>query len=319
MTELSGLLNLLAPFFGLIAVGFACGRLVPQPEGATGWLQFFLVYVALPCLLFKLISDKPVDEIASWRFILGTTSATAAAFALSFAIGLRATGDMAQAVVQGVAGSYANVGYMGPPLVLAALGPEANAPVALVLVFDNLFIFSVVPLMMAIAGAERGSLARTLREIAVGFATHPFNIAALAGVAVGAAHVGLPLALDRTVGWAAQAAAPTALFLLGIVVGSRPLERLPADVPLVIGVKLLGHPVLVLLFLWGLGVRGEVWTFAAVTMAALPPALNIFVIAAQYRTGMERASAAVLVGTVASVVTLTAVLWLVKTGRMPHG
>jgi predicted permease len=60
------------------------------------------------------------------------------------------------------------------------------------------------------------------------------------------------------------------------------------------------------------------WIDAAVIMAALPPALNIFVISTQYDVGVERASASVLVGTLASMVTLTAFLWLIKTGRMPH-
>ena len=52
-------------------------------------------------------------------------------------------------------------------------------------------------------------------------------------------------------------------------------------------------------------------------MAALPPALNIFVISTQYKVGVERASACVLLGTLVSMVTLTAFLWLIKTGRMP--
>jgi len=53
-----------------------------------------------------------------------------------------------------------------------------------------------------------------------------------------------------------------------------------------------------------------------VIMAALPPALNIFVISTQYKVGIERASACILVGTIVSMVTLTGFLWLVKTGRM---
>jgi predicted permease len=63
---------------------------------------------------------------------------------------------------------------------------------------------------------------------------------------------------------------------------------------------------------------GPTWTYAAVIMAALPPALNIFVISTQYNVGVERASACVLLGTLVSMLTLTAFLYLIKTGRMPH-
>ena len=61
----------------------------------------------------------------------------------------------------------------------------------------------------------------------------------------------------------------------------------------------------------------QVWIDTALLMAALPPALNVFVFARQYDAWVEQASSAVLVGTVLSVVTLTSVMWLVKTGNVP--
>jgi malonate transporter and related proteins len=52
-------------------------------------------------------------------------------------------------------------------------------------------------------------------------------------------------------------------------------------------------------------------------MAALPPALNVFVIARQYDTWVPQASGSVLFGTFVSVVTLTTVMWLVKIQALP--
>jgi predicted permease len=51
-------------------------------------------------------------------------------------------------------------------------------------------------------------------------------------------------------------------------------------------------------------------------MAPLPPALNVFVIARQHEAWIEPASVAVLIGTFASVITLTAVIWFTQTGRL---
>ena len=79
MADLVGLFNLLAPFFGLIGLGFLCGRLSRQPAAGLAWMQFFLIYVALPCLFFALIADKPLNELANWPFILATTLCTAIA------------------------------------------------------------------------------------------------------------------------------------------------------------------------------------------------------------------------------------------------
>jgi predicted permease len=52
-------------------------------------------------------------------------------------------------------------------------------------------------------------------------------------------------------------------------------------------------------------------------MAALPPALNVFIIARQYDKWVDEASAAVLIGTFVSILTLTAMLWVIKSGNLP--
>jgi predicted permease len=298
MSELAGLFNLLAPFFGLIALGFFCAKVVRRPEGGLAWMQFFLIYVALPCLFYKLIADKPLEELANWPFIMATTLTTYCAFALSFAIGMwHVRWHMPQGVMQGVAGSYSNIGYIGPPLVLSALGPAASAPVVLIFVFDNLLLFSLVPFLMAIAGAEKRSLAATGRDVVWKVVTHPFNIATIAGVAAAYLKLELPTAIDKIVSWLSNAAAPSALFLLGVTVALRLLLRMPREVPALVTIKLIVHPLLVWALLSALGDFDPTWTYAAIVMAALPPALNICVIATQYNIGVERASACVLVGT----------------------
>src|SRR5215213_10584568 len=197
MSDLIGLFNLLAPFFGLIGLGFFCGKVVKQPEAGLAWMQFFLIYVALPCLFYRLIADKPLDELANWPFIAATTFSTFCAFVLSFATGWRYTRELPQSVMQGVAGAYSNIGYMGPPLILSALGPAASAPVALIFVSDNLLLFSLVPLLMAVAGVERRSLAATARGIGWKVVTHPFNIATMAGLVAAAAQIQLLQAIDQ--------------------------------------------------------------------------------------------------------------------------
>lgn len=318
MGDLVGLLNLLAPFFGLIGLGFLSGKVARRPEAGLAWMQVFLIYLALPALFYRLISDKPIDQLLNAPFIAATTFSTFLAFALAFVAGLWLNrGDMPQAVMQGVAGSYSNIGYMGPPLILSAIGPEASAPVALIFVFDTILLFSLVPLLMAVTGVEKRSLGQAAAIVAWRVATHPFILATAVGLIASITRLRLPTALDKVVDWLFGAAAPCALFLLGVTVALRPIGRMPPEVPILVGIKLVLHPLLVWLLLSALGGFDPAWTYAAVVMAALPPALNIFVLATQYNVGVERASACILYGTVASMLTLTGFLWLIKTGRMP--
>lgn len=319
MAELIGLLNLLAPFFGLIGLGFFCGKVVKRPDGGLAWMQFFIIYVSLPCLFFRLIADKPLDQLTNWSFVGATTATTFTVFGLSLAVGWRHTRELPQAVMQGVAGAYSNIGYMGPPLVLSAIGAAASTPVVLIFVFDNLLLFTLVPLLMAFAGREQASLLVTVRRIAWRVVTHPFNVATAIGVAASVLHLRLPAAANQMVAWLSGAAAPCALFLLGVTVALRPLGRVPGEVPALVFIKLVLHPLLAWVVLSAVGDFGRDWTYAAIVMAALPPALNIFVISTQYNVGVERASACVLVGTVVSMLTLTAVLYLTtSSGAVPH-
>jgi predicted permease len=318
MSDLVGLFNLLTPFFGLIGLGFVCGKIVDRPEAGLSWMQFFLIYVSLPCLFYRLIADKPLDQLLNWPFVAVTTLCTLCAFVLSYSAGWYHTRTVPQAVMQGVAGAYSNIGYMGPPLVLSALGAAASTPVVLIFVFDNLLLFSLVPLLMAVAGVEKRTFTATLRDIVWKVVTHPFNVATAIGVLASYTHLHLPVALDQMVAWLSGAAAPCALFLLGVTVALRPLGRMPGEVPALVFIKLILHPLLVWTLLSAFGDFGATWTYAAVVMAALPPALNIFVISTQYNVGVERASACVLLGTLVSIVTLTAFLWFIKTGTMPY-
>lgn len=317
MSDLPGLVSLLAPFFGLIGLGIASARLAGLPAIGLSWMQFFLLYLALPSLFFRLLSDKPIAEIANWGFVGITTLSTATAFAIAFAVGRTGSRRLPENVISAVAGSYSNIGYMGPPLVVSFLGPAASAPVALIFVFDTIFLFTAVPALMSLGGIERRRPMEAALEVVRKVALHPFLLATAAGILASLARWQPPQALDQMVTWLSGASAPCALFLLGVSVALQPVGRIAGAVTGLVLVKLLVHPLIVWVGLSALGRFDPVWVQAAVIMAALPPALNIFVLASQYRAGTERASACVLVGTVASMVTLTLLLWLFRTGTVP--
>jgi malonate transporter len=313
------IINFALPFFGLIFLGLACGKLKRIPDTGLAWMNFFIIYVALPALFYRIIAKTPLEQLAQPAFMIGTTLSTLIAFALAFVIGLMMRrGHVAESTMAGLAGSYGNIGYMGPGLAIATLGPDASAPVALIFCFDTLLLFVLVPLLMAFAGVEKKkNIAITVLQVVRRIAANPFIVASALGALSAAIHFDPPTALDRLMQFLQNAAAPTALFALGVTVALRPLDQVPWEVPFLATVKLVVHPAVVLALLSLLGPFAESWVYTAVLMAALPPALNVFVIARQYDTWVPQASGSVLFGTVASVVTLTAVMWLTKTHNVP--
>lgn len=311
-------LNLALPFFGLIFIGFACGKLKQIPDTALAWMNFFIVYVSLPALFYRILAQTPLEQLAQVDFVFATTLATFWAFAVSFAIGMFIRrGNIGESTIAGLAGGYGNIGYMGPGLALATLGPPAAVPVALIFCFDTLLLFSLVPFLMALAKPQQMSIGATALEVVKRIVTHPLVIATAVGVGSAAIHFQPPIALERLLQFLQNAAAPCALFTLGVTVALRPLKKMPWEVPYLAGVKLVLHPVIIFLLLSLFGPFDQTWIYTAVLMAALPPALNVFVFARQYDTWVEQASSAVLIGTLVSVVTLTSVMWMVKTHTLP--
>lgn len=313
------ILNLALPFFGLIFIGYLCGKLKQIPDTGLAWMNFFLIYVALPVLFYRILAQTPFEKLANAPFVMATTLATYFAFAVSFGLAMLVKrGALAESSIAALAGAYGNIGYMGPGLAFATLGQDAAVPVALIFCFDNILVFTLVPLLMAITGSRQQNFAAIALEVTRRIVFHPFIIATVLGVAAAAMQLRMPTALDRLMEFLQNAAAPCALFTLGVTVALRPLESPPWEVPLVVFVKLVLHPVFVLALLLLLGPMPEAWVYTAVLMAALPPALNVFIMARQYDTWVQQASGSVLLGTLASVVTLTSVMWLVKARLLPH-
>jgi hypothetical protein len=170
---------------------------------------------------------------------------------------------------------------------------------------------------MALAKPGQRNIGAVAKEVVIRITTNPLVIATALGILSAALHFQPPLALERLMQFLQNAAAPCALFTLGVTVALRPLKKMPWEVPFTTAVKLVLHPVLMFLLLSLFGPFDQSWVYAAILMAALPPALNVFVFARQYDTWVEQASGAVLVGTLVSVVTLTSVMWMVKTGTLP--
>src|SRR3954454_21919812 len=311
------ILYLALPYFGLIFIGFACGKAKNLPESGLAWMNFFLLYVSLPALLFGIMSRTPFAELNNRKFLIATTLRTPTAFTLAMIVG-RLLGGLSfrESALAGLGGAYGNIGYMGPGLAFAVVGAKAAAPTALIFCCDSIFLFSIVPLLVELSDREHPSLLHALGVVARQIALNPLIVSACAGALAAALHLEFPAAVMNTLAFLQNAAAPVALFVLGVTVALRPFGRIPWEVPGLIAVKLLFHPLIVFALVLLLGPFTPEWSVTAVLMASLPPALNVFVIARQFETWVEPASVAVLIGTFTSVITLTTVMWLITSGRL---
>jgi predicted permease len=256
--------------------------------------EFFdRLHSALPALFFKLIAAAPFDELANWPFVIGMMLSTYIAFALAFGIGILVTkGEFPKRRSRAWSGLYANVGYMGPGLTIAALGQASIVPTALIFLFDTVLLFTLVPFLMALGGWKSLSFGHTAWYVESALSPIP-SISPRAWPYWPPIFMSSPGPIDAMLTFL-KVVAPCALFTMGATVALRPLKSVPVEMPALLAVKLFVHPLLVWLILSWIGNFSREWAFTAVLMAALPPALNVFVIANQYRVYVERASTAIL-------------------------
>jgi predicted permease len=184
-------------------------------------------------------------------------------------------------------------------------------------VFDCTLFFTLVPFLMAASGVKKESTFATVLFVLRRIFTHPFIIATILGVLAAWAHWTPPSAIDRMLDFLKNAAAPCALFTLGLTVALRPFTGVPREVSALILIKLIIHPLLIWLVLASLGGLNPIWLYTAVLMASLPPALNAFIMARQYNVYLEQSSNGILMGTIASVLTVTTLLYLIERKLLP--
>ncbi|WP_379071156.1 AEC family transporter [Mesorhizobium sp. UC22_110] len=315
---MSEVIGLVLPFFGLIFLGFLVARLTRQPSEALGWMNTFIVYVALPALFFQLLAKTPFEKLTEWNFILGSVFSTYVVFSLMFAASvILSRGEIAQSTIKALAAAYGNIGYMGPGLALLAFGEQAAVPVALIFCFENIIHFAVAPMMMALSGGEKRPAPELILDVIRKIVLHPFIIATAIGVAAAYFQFRPPLPAERLLVYLSNAAAPCALFAMGVTLALRPLNRVPAEMLPIALLKLIVHPLLCYVVLSAVGNFSPAWLFSAVLLAALPTATNVFVIAQQYGVWVQRASASVLITTCLSVFTVTGLLYLIRNGILP--
>ncbi len=310
--------NLALPFFGIIFLGVLAEKAFRIEESGLAWLNVFVFYFAVPTLVFQSIMEAPVSELLNWSFIAVTMLSSYLVFFLMFCIAVLVfRSSMTSSALQASSASYSNLVYLGLPLAVAAFGSGAAVPAALIACFDNLIQFSLVPV---IAGLDRNngrSALDLMKGILKEIGQNPLIIAALAGIVASASQVDLPHALDTLLTTLSRAAGPAALFALGVTVALRPVAAFRKEIPVVLVLKMIVHPLLVWFLLQHVGGIDRTWAGVAVLLASLPTGANVFILATRYRAFIDGASNVILISTMLSVLSISVMLFLIDRQFIP--
>ncbi|MEO1109351.1 MAG: AEC family transporter [Pseudomonadota bacterium] len=294
------------PFFAIIGLGYWAGRSRFFSAEATAYLTKFVFFFALSAMLFRFAATLPFAEIFNGRLIIGYLIGTLAVYLIATLIAWFRGLDIPTAAVEAQCAAIGNVGFLGLPMLALLLTEAAIGPVMLVLAVD-LVVFSSLIVILINGGRDGKLTPATLRLIGVGLLKNPMIVSISAGLIWSAFQVPVPGPLNDFLTILGGAATPGALFAIGASLAGKSAERIQVAAWLSF-CKLVVHPACVAIAVLWLVPIDTFPAAVAIAAAALPVAGNVYMLAAHYGVAPHRASAAILLSTVASILTVPLVI-----------
>jgi malonate transporter and related proteins len=311
------ILSVTLPFFALVLFGYVAARRRWVPPEAVPAFNGFLLYFAVPAMLFRFAANTPFREFTNGAYFLAWgISGVLVTLLVTFVAWRMLRQRLRDAAFYGLAASVANAGFMGVPLLVALLGERAAAPVILAIVSDLVIVGTVGLTLVEMDGATRAGWKEDVRDAATRIFLNPFLLSMLLGAAFSGFGWTLATPATEIVKLLADAAGPCALFAIGLSL-VRPDAPLKSPIlALPVAAKLLLHPLVVWLAMLALGADEFTRTVAVLT-AALPSAGWVFIFAIRYEADAGRISAAILWTTALAFVTFSTLVWLLGVGAKP--
>ena len=294
------------PFFALIGLGYWAGRTRFFTAEATAYLTKFVFYFALSAMLFNFSANLSLAEVWDSRLIAAYLWGTAFVYGIASMIGFLRHLDVSNNAMEAQCAVIGNTGFLGVPMLTLLLGPEAIGPVVLALAID-LIVFSSL-IVILITGSRDGQMSlRVLRTIGMGLLKNPMIVAMTLGFMWSGLEIPIPAPMNDFLVILGAAATPGALFAIGASLATKSAEKLQVAGWLTF-CKLVLHPAFVAI--------AAIWLFKVdpykagviISAAALPVAGNVYMLAQHYNIGPQRVSAAILISTALSIVTVSAVI-----------
>ena len=280
------------------------GKVLSKPDMRP--LSLFVLHFAVPALVFRTVSTRPIYEVFNPGFIAAYALGSLTVFFLGLFLARSILKkDLSTAAIMALGVSLSNSAFIGYPVAAGVLGEQAASILVQCMLVENVLM---MPLALAVAEAGSGKAGRWLAKIAdtaQRLVRNPIVLAILLGAIVSVAGFSLPEPVTVSVNMLGSVAAPAALFVIGGTLVGLPFRGMIGDVSKIVCGKLLLHPLLVLAALWLMpGTTTEMMIagalFASVPMLSIYPILGL-------RYGLDALCAtSMLVATVAAFFTISA-------------
>ena len=322
------------PFFALVLCGYAAARRRMLPFETISGLNSFVLYFALPCMLYRFGASTPIAQLLDGAAIAVYLVCALVLVGFVVATSMNRRIGWNDAAFGALVAAFPNTGFLGVPLLVALLGAAAAGPAILTILVDLLVTTSLCVALSRLDGppehgagpSERvGPSPRTAAKNALrGVALNPMPWAVVLGGISSALQMQPIKPVMQTIGLLADAASPVALFTIGAVLARSQFaaaQREQAPMPLrdfvpVALIKLVVHPLLVLMVgaaAISLGLPLDKFALTVmVLVAALPSASNVSMLAERFGADTGRIARIILLTTTAAFLSFSGAVALMR-------
>ena len=298
------------PFFAILGLGYFAARGRFFKAEATAYLTKFVFFFALPAMIFRFSATLSLAELFHAPSILAYLCGTLAVYLLATLVALLRRTGIEVAAIEAQSAAIGNVGFLGIPMLSLLMGAAAIGPVMIVLATDLIVFGSLFVIIVSARRDGRMSLA-VLGPIALGLLKNPMVTAMALGLFWAGFSLPIPAPAIEFLDLLGAAATPGALFAIGASLATKSAERVGVAVWLSTA-KLALHPLAVAIAAL---ILFDVPPYAASVMiaaAAMPTAGNVYILAQHYGIAPFRVSSTILISTLVSILTLTAIIAVVS-------
>lgn len=305
------------PIFGLIFAGYIFSHLNFFGPSFASEFNKFVVYLALPALLFDVMANATWNDLYLPGFIATFTLSCAIIYALGISIRLYSAQHLADASIDGLSAAYANTGYIGFPLCLLVFGKESLPAVTIAAIITTSVLFAAAIIIIELSLEPERNVRGLLIKVGGALVKNPLLIAPILGGLFSASGMHMPSGGETFLKILGGAASPCALVAVGAFLAQkRGSEHADPYGPLVLTtVKLLLQPALTWFLAYYVFALPHRLADIAILLAALPTGTGPFMLAELYKRGTLTTSNTVLQSTVFGMVTLSLFLFFSGFGR----
>lgn len=294
-------LNPVFPVFAIMLIGIVLGKRKVFEFKDAQTINKFVFYALVPPVIFTLTYSAPLAQldysIITLYLLAETTIFAATASIVRFLLHRSSL----ESILLGMASCFVNHVFFILPIVKLLYGDRGVLPLSAFISVDIVIFFCGMIMVLEVV-AHRDD---TYLKVAASFLRNPVLIAMILGLSANFMRLSLPKGVETFLSFTGNAAAPAALFSLGIIVADIKMRRLDHATLLVSGMKTVVHPLIVWILLFLLPGLDSDWSQTALITAAGPCGAMPFVLALQYKIKADSIGMAIILSTVASLFTLS--------------